>query len=91
MTKPVSTPLAQLAKAYTFEKLRLDPRAGIAIGDEVWINLAGQLIRRGRMRQSRKIQRLTTSIDWKSGRSLMSSKGKNAWPGLMTGRMKDKE
>jgi len=40
MTKPVSTPLALLAKAYTFEELRLDPRAGIAIGDKVWINLA---------------------------------------------------
>jgi hypothetical protein len=48
MTKPVSTPLAQLAKAYTSEKLRLDPRAGTAIGDEFWISLAGQLMRRGK-------------------------------------------
>ena len=45
MTKTASTPHAQLAKAYASEKLRLDPRAGTAIRDEFWIDLAGQLIR----------------------------------------------
>ena len=45
MAKTASTPLAQIAKAYASEKLRLDPRAGMAIGDDFWISLAGQLIR----------------------------------------------
>lgn len=45
MAKTTSIPLAQLAKAYALERLRLDPRAGTAIGDEFWIGLAGQLIR----------------------------------------------
>jgi hypothetical protein len=53
MTKTASTPLAQLAKAYASETLRLDPRAGTAIGDEFWISLAGQLIRGSRTRQPR--------------------------------------
>jgi hypothetical protein len=55
MTKTASTPLAQLAKAYASEKLRLDPRAGTAIGDEFWIGLAGQLVRRDQVHQSRNV------------------------------------
>ena len=48
MTKTALTPLAQLAKAYASEMLRLDPRAGTAIGDEFWISLAGKLVERPR-------------------------------------------
>lgn len=44
MTKTASTSVARLAKAYASEKLRLDPRAGGAIGDDVWIKLAGKLV-----------------------------------------------
>jgi hypothetical protein len=47
MTKTASTPLAQLAKAYASKQLRLDPRAGTAIGDEFWISLAGKIAERG--------------------------------------------
>jgi hypothetical protein len=54
MAKTTSTPLAQLAKAYALERLRLDPRAGTAIGDEFWIGLADQLMRSGRIYRSKK-------------------------------------
>jgi hypothetical protein len=53
MTKTASTPLAQLAKAYASETLRLDPRAGMAIGDEFWISLAGKLIERRNRKPNR--------------------------------------
>jgi len=52
MTKIVSTLLAQSAKAYVSEQLRLDPRAGTAMGDEFWIDLAKRLIRQSPTRAS---------------------------------------
>jgi hypothetical protein len=61
MAKTTSILLAQLAKAYALEKLRLDPRAGTAIGDEFWIGLAGQLVRRDRMSQAKTVTRHSPS------------------------------
>lgn len=52
MVKIPPTSFAQLAKTYATEKLRLDPRAGTAIGDEFWISLAGYLMRRNQSVQS---------------------------------------
>lgn len=39
--------MGRVSRAYVVEKLRLVPEAGVAIDDEFWIALAGQLIKAG--------------------------------------------